>query len=435
MDRVGTSVSGTPGAANPAARGVDRDRVLDFVKTLALGVVVVAHSIAWDVSRGEPASVLDVRPGIAWATWTAQILPLFFAVGAVANLASWRRSADATTFIRRRILRLSTPALVYCGFWTALLLPLALVFPEAETAGHFLSVLVWFLGTYAAIVVAVPWTSRLASRPLATLGVWLAAIVAVDAVRLSVAPGVGWLNVLLVWGWLHQLGYHLPELRAWSRARLVALAPIPLALALVVAIPGPFSSSLVSISGDPEPSNLSPPSVVVALYGLTQVLLLAAAYPWLARRLSDDRTWRVIGFAASRAIGIYLWHIPWVAIVAATARLLGLDAQPFTAAWWLAHAGGLAVILGMGWTLAGLAGRLDQVLLAWGTARQRHSLPVIAPSVVIPTTLLAVTMTGFGTWWDVAFFGLPASSALNLAVLTLAWWALSADRTPSTNGL
>ena len=130
-----------------------------------------------------------------------------------------------------------------------------------------------------------PLTSSWTSRPVTTLGIWLGAIVAVDPVRLTVAPGLGWLNVLLVWGWLHQLGYHLPQLRTWGRARLLALAPIPLALALVVAIPGPFSSSLVSISGDPEPSNLSPPTVVVALHGLAQILVLAAVYPWLARRL------------------------------------------------------------------------------------------------------------------------------------------------------
>ncbi len=72
--------------------GAGRDRVLDLTKSFALLVVVVAHALAWDVSTAAPASILDLRPALAWVTWLLQVLPLFFAAGAVSNLASWDRS-------------------------------------------------------------------------------------------------------------------------------------------------------------------------------------------------------------------------------------------------------------------------------------------------------------------------------------------------------
>ena len=46
------------------------------------------------------------------------------------------------------------------------------------------------------------------------------------------------------------------------------------ALAVVLAVLGPYSSSLVTYAADPEPSTLSPPTLVVALYGLGLVLVL-----------------------------------------------------------------------------------------------------------------------------------------------------------------
>ena len=44
---------------------VERDRVLDAARAFALLVVVVAHSLAWDLSTTSPMSVLDLHPGAA----------------------------------------------------------------------------------------------------------------------------------------------------------------------------------------------------------------------------------------------------------------------------------------------------------------------------------------------------------------------------------
>ena len=401
------------------------DRVLDAVKAFALAVVVIGHSAAWDVSSGTPASVLDNRPALAWLTWTLQVLPLFFAAGAVGNLASWRRQPRSAPFLQRRLLRLATPALLYATVWTTILLPIAVVAPQAEELGRFLSQLLWFLGVYAAVVLAVPLTSRWVAHPGWTLGLWLTVIVVVDVLRWNTAPMVGWLNLLLVWGWLHQLGYYLPVLRRWRPARSLVLATAALGLAIALAFLGPYSSSLVSFVGDPEPSNLAPPTLVVALYGLAQVLVLAAVWPWLGRLLAHDRTWLVVAAFGSRAVEIYLWHIQGVALVAATALALGFDAEPLGALWWLAHAAGLAAVVVLAWYCAGIAAGADRRLSAWGVRRTGHTAPVLPFSLVIPLVLLSITATGFGTWWGAGMLGLPASSAVNLLVLAGAWWALT----------
>ena len=421
-----------PGQVATLAAG--RDRVLDAAKAFALLVVVVAHSIAWDVSTGTPASVLDLRPDIAWATWTLQILPLFFAAGAVGNLGSWNRRPEAGPFLGRRLLRLGTPGLLYSAFWTALLLPLVLVVPLAEFAGKFLSQLVWFLGVYGVVVVAVPWTARWVRRPVLALGLWLGAIAVVDALRWNVAPVLGWLNLLLVWGFVHQVGYHLPALRRLRPVRLVGGSLVSIGAAVALAVVGPYSASMVSYAGDPEPSNLSPPTLVVALYGLGLVLVLAALWPALTRLLAHDRLYLVVGAFGSRAVGIYLWHIPLMALVAGAAWGLGFAATPLSAPWWAVHALGFVFVLTAAWFVAGLAGRGDRVLRAWGAARPRRALPVLPFAVAVPLVLLSISPTGFGTWWGPGMLGLPSSSAVNLAVLAAAWWGLAVGRAEARVG-
>ncbi|HWS58831.1 MAG TPA: acyltransferase family protein [Actinotalea sp.] len=423
---------GTPrvDAAALVAGFASRDRVLDAVKAAALLVVVLAHGLAWDVSTGTPTSVLDQRPDVAWVTWTLQVLPLFFAAGAVANLGSLRRDPDVGAFLRRRVVRLATPALVYTAVWTAVLLPIALVAPQAEQAGRFLAQLLWFLGVYAAVVVAVPWTARWAERPWLTLGVWFSAVVVVDVLRWQVSPTIGWVNLLLVWGLCHQLGYHLPALRAARRSLLLVGAVAAAGTAVALGVLGPYSSSLVSYAGDPEPSNLSPPTVVVALYGAALVLLLAALWPWLARLLAADRVYLVIGAFGARGVGVYLWHIPLVALVAGAAWGLGFDAEPLSAAWWGAHLLGLAVILPSAWLLAGVAGRADERARTAAARSGRRTAAAVLPAVAVPVALLSICTTGFGTWWGPGMLGLPSSSVLNLALLGLAWFALAAGARP-----
>ena len=417
------------GRARTAVAG--RDRVLDAARAFALGVVVLAHALAWDVGTGVPANVLDRRPDVAWLTWLLQVLPLFFAAGGIANATSWRREPDVAAFWRRRLLRLSTPALLYTSVWTAVLLPLAVVVPLAEPAGRFAAQLVWFLGVYAAVVVAAPWTVRWTARPWPTLAAWLVTVLAVDLLRWNVDPALGWLNLLLVWGFAHQLGYHLPALRTAPRLRLLLGAVVAATTAVALGVLGPYSAVLVSYVGDPEPSNLSPPTLVVALYAVAQVLGLAALWPWLDRRLAADRLYLAVGAFGARGIGIYLWHIPIVALVAGVAWWLGFDAAPLGAAWWAAHLLGVAVVLAGAWWLAGRAQAAERRALARVSGWRAWRVPLAPVAVAVPLVLLSVSTTGFGTWWGAGMLGLPSSSLLDLALLAAAWRVLATSAAPA----
>lgn len=426
--------SPSPLAPAPDAGLGTRDRVLDAVRAAALVVVVMGHSLQWDTSTGSPTAVLEQRPGLVWVTWVAQVLPLFFAAGAVTNAISWRRDPDVGAYLRRRLVRLSTPGLVYATLWTVLLLPLTPLSTSVGFAGRFLAELVWFLAVYATATLAVPWTIRWTRRPWFTIGLWFAAVGAVDLLRWNVWAPLGWLNLVLVWGLVHQVGYHLPALQEARRAWLVAGGVVAVAAAIGLGVLGPYSSSMVSFGGDPEPSNLAPPTLVVALFGLGQVLLLAALWPWLARRLTVDRTYRAVGALGVRSIGIYLWHIPVVALVAGAAWVLDFRAEPLGAVWWLAHVSGLAVILSVAWAVAGPAAVVDHRAREWAARRRSWTRAVVPFAVVVPVVLCNISVTGFGTWWGAGMLGLPSSSVLNLAVLALAWFALAARGEPRPSG-
>lgn len=403
-----------------AATG-NRDRVLDAVKAVALLTVVIGHSLAWHVTpAGTAVNVLEVSPGLRVLTWVFQVLPLFFAAGAVSNAASLTRAAPGP-FRLHRTRRLVTPVLVYATCWTIVLLPLNLITEEAVGAGRFLSQLLWFAGVYTLVVIAAPITHRWTSRPLVTLVVWFAVIVAVDASRIAGAPSaLSWLNLLLVWGWLHQLGYSLPALRAAPRWLTGLGALAALGAALVLALLGPFSSSLVTIGGDPELSNLSPPSMVLAIYGCAQVLALAALWPLLTRALAHDRLWAGVALVGARGMGIYLWHIPLVGVAAGIALAAGWSVPPLSWSWWLVHVAVVVIVIPTAWFIAGLAGGVERFIDRWP---RWFGLPPLLVGLAAGLVILNISVTGFATWLGGGMLGLPSVALLNLILLAICWQA------------
>lgn len=98
--------------AKVAAATVGRDRVADLAKVGSLLLVIVGHSLAWQVHDGRAINVLEIQPQLIWLTWVVQILPIFFAMGALANehsLTSARASVAALG---------GTPSAGNREFWT-----------------------------------------------------------------------------------------------------------------------------------------------------------------------------------------------------------------------------------------------------------------------------------------------------------------------------
>ncbi|MCU0294792.1 MAG: acyltransferase [Candidatus Nanopelagicales bacterium] len=400
--------------ARVVAASTGRDRVLDAVKALALLTVIVGHSLAWHVRPdGSAVNVLEDAPELIPLTWIFQVLPLFFAAGAVSNAASLQRHGRSG-YLSARGSRLLAPVVVYASVWTVLLLP----FNGSETvvgAGRFLSQLLWFAGIYLLVAAAAVFTSKWIRRPLLTLGLWLLAILALDAVRTTGFAALGWLNMLLVWGWLHQVGYYLPRLR--RRTWLVPAGLGLIGLAVAIAFAGPYSHSLISVAGDPGLSNLAPPTVVLAVYGAGQIMIVAGAWAWLTRLFDADRVWAVVALIGARGMGMYLWHIPLVGLAAGTAIATGWSVPALSATWWLVHIAVVIVVVPLAWLIAGLAARPERRLL-------RLHLPWIRPGLgclIGGAAVVNLSVTGFATLAGRGAIGLPSSALVNLALVWLAF--------------
>jgi fucose 4-O-acetylase-like acetyltransferase len=393
----------------------NRDRVLDAVKAVALLVVIVGHSLAWHIRPdGSAANVLEEEHGLIALTWLFQVLPLFFATGAVSNQASLARHGR-TKYLQSRGTRMLAPVVVYATFWTLLLFP-----PHAVGPGRFLAQLLWFAGVYLLVAAAAIFTTRWIVRPVLSLGLWLLLIVAIDLVRLTPADNFGWVNMVLVWGWLHQVGYYLPTLK--GKRTIPAGAALVLA-AVALAFAGPYSVSLISVAGVPGLSNLAPPSTVLALFGAGQILLLAGLWPALARLLQNDRLWTGIALVGVRGMGMYLWHIPLVGLAAGAAILLGFDAAPLTLSWWSVHLLVVVVVIACAWLIAGVASIPER----WLTGLHGHAWPGWGTAIG-GFAVLNMAATGFGTWWGAGAVGLPSSSAVNLVAVLAAFWLVRPAR-------
>ena len=87
-----------------------RDRTVDLLRAGAIAVVVLWHWV-FSVTHWTGDSRLTMPnpigniPGLWLATWLLQVMPLFFVVGGVANLAAWkaavRDGVSARTFVLR----------------------------------------------------------------------------------------------------------------------------------------------------------------------------------------------------------------------------------------------------------------------------------------------------------------------------------------------
>ena len=72
-----------------------------------------------------------------------------------------------------------------------------------------------------------------------------------------------------------------------------------------------------------EYSNMSPPSVVLLLHGLTLVSLVFIARRPLDRLLHRRRVWLVTTFMMLTAMSLYIWHLLAIVLSLTTLRKLG----------------------------------------------------------------------------------------------------------------
>ncbi|MEJ6488802.1 acyltransferase [Leucobacter sp. USCH14] len=352
---------------------------MDAVRTGSLFVVVVLHALMVGVELG-PAGSLHTSvalSGEAWfapMTWVLQIMPLFFIAGGFASLSQWRRmqrrGAGAVEYVMARTRRLAVPAaLMIASVGGALLLARALEADAAliEEASLRIGQPLWFLAVYFAVTALVPAMAWLHHRmPLVTVSMLAVGVVIVDTAHAGLGVPVGYLNLILVWPLMQQLGFMMRDgvfIAAWSRGRLLTglLAALT---ALLVLIGRGWSPDMLE--------NLNPPTTAIMLLGTAQFFALQLLRPRLDTRMRATRFVRIVSRANTAAMSVYLWHMPVILALVTLMWVAGLPLPaPHSGAWWATRAPWLLVIGCCVIPWAALIAPVEQRILARLPAQRR----------------------------------------------------------------
>ena len=318
------------------AASAGRDRVIDFVKSAALMLVVLGHSLAWFlVPSGGIDNTLNHAPQLWWLTWLLQILPLFFYI---AGTGFARLTSDGSTArYLARAYGLLEPAAGL--FLFAVLVATVTRFTSEvslqRTLGTLLVQLTWFLGVYLVLVALAPLLTRM--HRVGAVVVLMLAIVGVDIARLQVMSGLGWLNMVLVWALFAVLGTHHERLRRMRWGWQLSAAGLCVSVAAALIAFGPYAKAMITATAIPGVSNLAPPSVVLACVGVAQVFLLLAAWPLLQRWLARDSVWVPVAVFGSRAMQVYLYHLVFLIVFIAPLFAYSITTAALSASWWWQH--------------------------------------------------------------------------------------------------
>jgi hypothetical protein len=285
---------------------------------------------------------------------------------------------------RRRALR----ALGY------LLLGMGVAPETVHVAGQAAGMVLWFLAAYLVVVVSAPMLLRLEEhhgwRVCAGL---LAGVAAVDALRLATGvTEVGYLNVVLVWAGVHQLGMRYAD-GALSRRMAAGLVAAGFATAAAVVLTGLYSPNMTGVF-DSAAANINPPTLALAALGAGQIGLAVLLRERINAWWSTPGAARFVDQAQPRLMTVYLWHmLPLIAVLAVL--VFGADLatpQPFTATWWVWSTGGAAAVILLLLPLIGLTARFEQPPpLAYAP---QGAVRVLAAAALTGAGLLVLTATG-----------------------------------------
>lgn len=387
-----------------------RDLAVDYYRVSGVVLIVLGHWLAaaityHDGQFGRQNPLLDL-PWTQWLTWIFQAVPVFFLVAGYAGAVSWKHRYDGDSmsrqvWLRRRLARVLGPTAVYVALVStavAILDYTGVAGAVLEYAGWAVAMHLWFLAVYVVVVSLTP----IAIAAQRRCGLWAPAILGVAVVLVDVislagqVSWLGWLNYLLCWAALYQLGIAW-RARSLSGRRAILLA-VGSAVALMLLIwPGPYPVSMIGVPGQAI-QNTTPPSMAMLAFGCMQAGIAVAVAPALNRVLGGRFVHRALAVANTNVMALYLWHMLPVVIVAVIAYPAGLLPQPpeGTAGWWLARL--------EWWAVLGLVTALELLVLWWG--RQVFAAPL--PSFGLPVA---------PRWTEATMFTGTAAAAYALAFL------------------
>ncbi len=335
-----------------AATPDSRNRYVDLIRVVSIGVVVLGHwtmaVLGYRNGAFTGSNLLELNPDLQIVTWVFQVMPLFFIVGGFTNGGSWasahRRGERYADWLRAKSARLIRPALWFVAFWT--LIPLAGVaigiLPRsvARTGGEEVALPLWFLAVYVLAIAAIPALYEAHRRfggVRVLSGLVIGAFV-VDNLRFGAdVPVVGALNYAFVWLALLELGILWREGALDARRRLPwAMAAGGLASLAVMATWFDYPISMIGLTHASR-SNAQPPSLALLALGVWQfgvaLMFQTPGNRWLQR----PRVWLAVIVANSTVMTFYLWNMSAVVLAAVLLFPTGVAPQPaaLSSAWWL----------------------------------------------------------------------------------------------------
>jgi Acyltransferase family len=358
----------------------DRDRAVDVARLGALVVVMFGHCallLATIDSGGlRIGNLLGELPALAPVTWIVQVMPLFFLAGGAAGAYGWRPGTPWGSWLFTRAQRLCRPVFWYFAAWTlGLMVAGALLGAEsAADLGRECVALLWFLGVYLVALAFVPALTRLSTgRAVAVVVAFLLAGAAVvDGIRIAAGTMAGAGNFLIVWLIPVVIGVaYARRLIGWRAALASAAAALAAQVALCLA--GPYEVSLV-VTGTERLSNVSPPTLLLALHCTWMSCAFVAAAGIVRRWAQRPRVWRVVCMGNGGAMTLYLWHIPAIAVATFTLHAVGFDAYDVDAQYFWVLLAVRAVVFAVVMALAfWLLSPLEHRRLPWWDAPARTS--------------------------------------------------------------
>jgi hypothetical protein len=330
-----------------------RNAYVDWLRAFSLIVVVLWHwaftIIRWHADGPHATSPLQFTKGFWIFTWLLQVMPLFFYIGGHVHLLSWERARDkgAKAFVWRRLRQLAVPALLLLGTWIALG-ALARWYFNWHWVGRAVRLVVsplWFLGVYLGLIALLPVALWLHRRFGLLVLVWLAgAAMAVDVLRFRYGIwGIGWLNMVVVWGLAHQAGFFYQKVVDAPRQTDFALLWGGLFGLIGLVFSGLYPGSMVGVPGE-RFSNMAPPTFLMVSLLLFQIGVVEVLRPRMETILERPR-WKAVNELINRfALPLFLFHMTGLAVWWFISWLVTRDLSDRTpdTVWWLTRP--LAVI-------------------------------------------------------------------------------------------
>jgi len=300
--------------------------------------------ILWEDDGPHATNPLDFTRGLWLATWTLQVMPMFFYVGGYGHLRSWQRAQaegiSVWALAGSRAKRLAIPGAALLFVWIVIGTVLSITFdwPWVRRGVRLVVSPLWFLGVYLMLVLFLPvalWLHRRLDTIAIVLLAGFAGLVDVFRFRYDLEP-LGLVNMLLVWGLCHQLGFFYERIVNARRATdWTLLLGGAFALAGLVGS-GLYPGSMVGVPG--ERSNMAPPTLCIVALVFLQAGLVELLRPAVAPKLRRPR-WASMNRVINRfALPLFLFHSTGMALSRAFGAALGIDQFESTSpdlGWWL----------------------------------------------------------------------------------------------------